>query len=134
VRLVDHQHRAVAPSGLVQVGERSKVPVRGEHRFGHDQGSPPVPAGERRLDRVDVAVRGDHDVGPGKPARVHQGRVVELVRNDQIARSGQRGQDAQVCRVSGGEHQGRGEPEVTGEGILELRVQRGGAGDESAAR
>ncbi len=124
VRLVDDQQRPVPAADLVQVAQRGQRAVGGEHRLGDDDGPFLVARGQRRVDGVDVAVRGDHDAGPGQPACVDQRGVRQRVGHQQRARAGQADDRAKVGGVARGEHQTGCGADEFGKAGLQLLVQR----------
>ena len=131
VRFVDDQQRAAGPAHRVQLAERGERAVDGVHAVGDDERALLCAGGEQRVDGGRVVARGHGDAGPGEPAGVDERGVVGRIRDDERARPGERGDDAEVGEVAGGEHEGRRGAEERGELVLQLGVQRRRPGDEA---
>ena len=72
VRLVDDEQRTLPAADVVQRPQRRHHAVGAEHRIRHDHRTVFVAGAQGGVDGVDVAVRRDHDAGPGQPAGVDQ--------------------------------------------------------------
>ncbi len=59
--------------------------------------------------------------------------MIALIGDDQVVRTGQRGENAQVGRVSGGEDQRGGEAGMGGESVLQVTVQGRRSGHQPAS-
>lgn len=136
MRVVD-EHRAPVPVRQIdQVGDRGDRAVHREHSVGDDEAMFGFALDEQTGQRLQVAVRVDHQpgtVGLGGTAPVDDAGVVALVRVDGHRVIGEDGEGGEV----------RGEPAVedhavvvaepVGELLLQLTVQGGGSGGEPGA-
>jgi hypothetical protein len=111
-------------------GEVGAVAVHAEVGLG-DHEAAARGARERGGHRAHVPVGGDGDGGAGEAAAVHEGRVIQGVRDDEVAGAGEGGEHAEVGGVAAGEEQRRRGGEPGREGGLEPVVVRNGAEDEA---
>jgi|AntDeeMinimDraft_5_1070356.scaffolds.fasta_scaffold00166_4 hypothetical protein len=104
VRLVDHHPRVVAVRDVTEFRERRDRPVHREHGVRDDEPRPAVvPCRHSFAEVVRVAVVVHDDVRVREPARVHDARVIQFVREDDVRV--ECGDGADVRRVSRGERE-----------------------------
>ncbi len=90
------------------------------------------PAGGEQFDRMgDVVVAKEQRFGPGEPRAGVEAGVGQLVDQDQILRSSQRRDDAEIGEIAGAKDAGRLGSLDGGEAGFELAEERMVAGDEA---
>ena len=87
VGLVDEQAAAVAPSEVRELRQWSDVPVHREDAVGDDQRGASRRSSQAPLEMLGVGVPIDEGLRPRQTAAVDDARVVELVREDDLARA-----------------------------------------------
>src|SRR5687767_2778252 len=106
MRVVDHHDRAVFFGGFGQTGQRSDIAVHREDAVG-DQQLPAGRSGKLRKDSLgggDVFVGVHVDLRAREAAAIDDARVIQLVGNDVVVGSEDRGDGTGVGGESGLEH------------------------------
>ena len=131
VRLVDGDANVVVVGELGDLLERRDVAVHREDRLGDDERRSRPGLLQAPLEVVHVVVAVDEDLSARQPAAVDDRGVVELVREDDLARARKRADDAQVREVPGAEQERGLSALERGELLLEPAVDGHRAGHEA---
>ena len=105
VRLVDDDAHVVVAGELADLLERRDVAVHREDGLRHDERRARPGLREPPGEVLDVVVAVDEHLGARQAAAVDDRGVVELVREDDLARARQRADDAEVREVARPEQQ-----------------------------
>jgi hypothetical protein len=103
VRFVDDQAGASFIADPSQTEQVWAIAIHAEIALGDDPPSLALSRSKLLIDRVDVPVRNDSNLGSRKPASVDQGSVVERVRDNDVFAADERAQQSNTRRVTGGE-------------------------------
>ena len=119
VGVVDDRAQAVALGELDDLGQRGDVAVHREHAVGDDQGAPALGLADAPPEVLHVAVVIDEHLRAREPAAVDERSVVELIGEDHVAGTRQRGDGAGVGQVPRSEQQGALATRERGQAILQ---------------
>jgi hypothetical protein len=101
VSVIDHQQNIVLASDLVQLRQRSDIAIHAEDTIGDNQPlSVFAGLGDPAAQIIDIVMLISHDLRPAQPAAIDDAGVVQLVGENHIATTDQRGDSRQISGES----------------------------------